>query len=212
MTHPTPTDGDADADLVRRVQGGELDQFATLMQRHNRRVYRVARGMSVSDAEAEDVMQETYLRAYSGLASFEGRARFSTWLTRIAVHTAAERRRRTRPSDDVDLEALMDDSSSPEQHVLDQEQAQLIERAIARLPEHYRVVFVLRAIEQLSVREVAESLVLDEGTVKTRYFRARAALQAELARQEARALPRVYEFHLERCARVVARVLSQLRQ
>ncbi len=202
---------DPDEETIRRIRAGEGALFEQLMRRHNRRIYRVARSIAADEAEAEDIMQETYVRAFSHLDRFEGRARFSTWLTRIAVHEALGRRRRTRTFDEVDLEAMMDETRDPEAQAAAAELAALLERTVARLPEIYRVVFVLRAVEQLSVREVSECLDLDEGTVKTRFFRARAALRDALAEHADAIAPDIYDFHLSRCDRVVAHVIERLR-
>lgn len=202
---------DPDEEIVRRVRAGEVHLFETLMRRHNPRVYRVARAIGACEADAEDIMQEAYVRAFTQLDRFEGRSRFSTWLTRIAINEALGRKRRARPGDDTELEGLMDDASSPEDLVFSAELAALLEQSIAKLPEHFRLVFVLRAVEQLSVREVSECLDIPEETVKTRFFRARAGLRATLAQHTEAIAPALYAFHLDRCDRVVAHVLSRLR-
>jgi RNA polymerase sigma-70 factor (ECF subfamily) len=207
----TPGSPDTDEDIVRRVQAGERQLFEVLMRRHNPRVYRVARAIAGDDAAAEDIMQEAYTRAFTQIDRFEGRARFSTWLTRIAINEALGRRRSARPFTDVDLSAMKDRSSSPEELLASAQLIALVERAVAGLPEHYRVVFVLRAVEQLSVREVADCLEINEETVKTRHFRARAALKDALSEHAEALAPKLYDFHLERCDRIVARVLARLR-
>lgn len=208
MTTATP---DADEDIVRRVKAGERHLFEVLMRRHNPRVYRVARSIAADEAEAEDIMQEAYVRAFTHIDGFEGRAKFSTWLTRITLNEALGRRRSARPFAEADLEAMKDRSDSPEESIASAQIVALLERAVAGLPEHFRVVFVLRAVEQLSVREVAEVLGIAEDTVKTRYFRARAALKDALSEHAESAAPKMYDFHLERCDRVVARVFARLR-
>lgn len=202
---------DADEDIVRRVQAGERHLFEVLMRRHNPRVYRVARAIARDEDEAEDIMQEAYVRAFTQIDRFEGRAKFSTWLTRIAVHEALGRRRSERPAVEADLEAMTDRSQSPEESAASAQIVALLERAVAKLPEHFRVVFVLRAVQQLSVREVAECLEIGEETVKTRYFRARALLREALSEHAEAMAPRLYDFHLDRCDRVVARVFARLR-
>lgn len=202
---------DADEDIVRRVQAGERHLFEVLMRRHNPRVYRVARAIARDDDEAEDIMQEAYVRAFTHIDRFEGRAKFSTWLTRIAIHEALGRRRNARPTAEADLDAMTDRSRSPEESAASAQIVALLGRAVAGLPEHFRVVFVLRAAQQLSVREVAECLEIGEETVRTRYFRARALLREALSEHAESAAPRLYDFHLDRCDRVVARVFARLR-
>ena len=203
---------DPDADVVRRIRDGEPHLFELLMRRHNQRLYRVARAFVRDAAEAEDVMQDAYVRAYAALADFAGRARFSTWLVRITVHEAMARRRRRRDGALDDMEQLMDVARGPDEAASSAEVRRLLENAIARLDEPFRVVFVLRAIEQLPVADVAECLQLDESTVKTRYFRARATLKGLLAQHAEALAPYLYDFQLQRCDRVVSNVLQRLPQ
>ncbi len=200
---------DTDEDIVRRVQAGERQLFEVLMRRHNPRVYRVARAIAGDEAAAEDIMQEAYARAFTKIDHFEGRAKFSTWLTRITINEALGRRRSARSFAQVDLEAMKDRSKSPEESVSSAQIVALLEREVAQLPEHFRVVFVLRAVEQLSVKEVAACLDINEETVKTRHFRARTALKEALSAHAEALAPHLYDFHLERCDRIVARVLER---
>jgi RNA polymerase sigma-70 factor (ECF subfamily) len=205
----------SDEDIVARVRAGELDQFELLMRRHNTRVFRAAHAIVRDAGEAEDVMQDAYVRAYEHLGQFEGRARFSTWLTRIAVHEALARVRRGKLHDSLDTvpegpSMSASSSSSPEQQASDVEMRSLLEAAVGRLPEEFRSVFVLRAVEGMSGAEVAECLDIPEDTVKTRLHRARSRLQEILIESIEPSLPSVYEFHLSRCDRVVAAVLRRL--
>jgi len=160
-------------------------------------------------------MQDAYVRAYEHLHDFEGRARFSTWLTRIAVNEAFARVRRGKRFDTLDSfteEPFMSTTraSSPEQQTSDVEIRGLLEKAVAALPEDFRMVFVLRAVEGMSGAEVAECLGIAEETVKTRLFRARRRLREMLVESIEPALPSIYEFHLSRCDRVVAAVLHRI--
>lgn len=212
MSHDLPSGPTADPDLevVQRIRTGEPQLFELLMRRHNRRLFRVALSIVADADEAEDVMQDTYLRAFSSLAQFAGQARFATWLVRIAIHEAlARRRRRGLPSDDG-AERVLDDALGPAETAGAAEVGALIEGAIRRLPDPFRVVFVLRAVEQLSVQETAECLGIDEATVKTRAFRARALLRGLLASTATEVAPHLFDFPLTRCDRVVAFVLGQL--
>jgi RNA polymerase sigma-70 factor (ECF subfamily) len=205
-----------DEEVVKRVVSGEVELFELLMRRHNQRVYRAARADLHDGSEAEDVMQDAYVRAFAHLAEFEGRARFSTWLTRIAVHEAIARVRRRKRFDSLDShkeEQFMstEPGTSPEEQASDLEMRSVLETAIDELPDEFRSVFVLRAVEGMSGAEVAESLGIPEETVKTRLYRARGRLQEMLTRSIEPALPAVYEFHLARCDRVVEAVLRRIR-
>jgi RNA polymerase sigma-70 factor (ECF subfamily) len=209
---PTLPGSDPDLDLVHRVRNGETELFELLMRRHNQRLFRVARVFATNANEAEDIMQDAYVRAFTALDRFEARARFSTWLTQIAINEGLARCRRRRANSYDAVEHLMDTSHSPEDLASSAEVRRLLESAIGRLDEPFRLVFVLRAVEQLSVREVSECLDVEEATVKTRYLRARATLKGVLAQHAEAIAPGLYDFQLQRCDRVVARVMQQLPQ
>jgi RNA polymerase sigma-70 factor, ECF subfamily len=209
-----------DEALVPRILAGETALFELIMRRHNQRLYRAARAILNDDAEAEDVMQETYVRAFAHLAQFRGAALLSTWLTRIAAHEAFARVRQRRrlaalPPDDNDVETLpMADRpkpADPEREANDAELRGLLERAIDELPETYRTVFVLREVEGLSTATTAECLGVSEEVVKTRLSRARARLRDGLYERAGAAAGSAFTFGAERCDRVVAAVLSRLR-
>lgn len=204
-----------DEEIVSRICAGEGNLFELLMRRHNPRVYRAARAILRDDSEAEDVMQDAYVRAYEHLRDFEGRARFSTWLTRIAVHEALARVRRQKRYETLDPhaeESSMTEGKTgdPEQETSDVEMRAVLEKAMTRLPDEFRAVFVLRAVEGMSGAEVAECLGIPEDTVKTRLHRARAKLQDMLVESIEPALTHTYSFHLSRCDRVVAGVLRRI--
>jgi len=209
-----------DEALVPRILAGETALFELIMRRHNQRLYRAARAILNDDAEAEDVMQETYVRAFVHLAQFRGDALLSTWLTRIAAHEAFARVRQRRrlaalPPDDNDVETLpMADRpkpADPEREANNAELRGLLERAIDELPETYRTVFVLREVEGLSTATTAECLGVSEEVVKTRLSRARARLRDGLYERAGAAAGSAFTFGAERCDRVVAAVLSRLR-
>ena len=226
MNCPFPMNADAlppaatmtDEEIVARVLSGEPRLFELLMRRHNARVFRAARAILRDPDEAEDVMQDAYVRAYEHLGDFEGRARFSTWLTRIAVHEALARARKQKRFDRLDPSSSQSQeqsmttrpSASPEDETSDREMRVVLERAIDDLPEDFRAVFVLRAVEEMSGAEAAECLGVPEETVKTRLHRARGRLQKTLLANFEPALPRVYDFHLSRCDRVVDAVLRRI--
>jgi len=207
-----------DDDIVARVRAGETALFEELMRRYNQRVYRVARAIIKDETEAEDIMQQAYVNAFTHLDQFEKRATFSTWLTRIAIYEALGRRRRSRPaaslSEDEDGEAipLMDTARpDPERQAYASELKTLIEDAVDALPENYRAVFMLREVEGLSTAETAEGLDLGEEAVKTRLHRARAMLRRELYARAGGNTADAFTFHLSRCDRVVEGVFARLR-
>jgi RNA polymerase sigma-70 factor (ECF subfamily) len=200
-----------DEEVIARVVGGDIPVFELLMRRHNERVYRTIRSILKDEAEAEDAMQAAYLHAFAHLRDFEARSSFATWLTRIAVHEALGRKRkqaRTEPEEDFD--ALPTLGRDPEEQTLDNEHRKLLEQAIDQLPEHYRLVFVLRQVQELSVEETARCLEIKEETVKTRLHRARALLRRTLLEQLEPAAGEVMPFHAPRCDRVVSMVMLQI--
>jgi len=223
MAHDQPPDlstestlHPSDEDVIARVRGGDIDAFEVLMRRYNQRLYRTVRAILREEDETVDVMQEAYVNAFTHLADFSGRARFSTWLTRIAVHEALGRlrkRKRIEALDQTESEDLLMVSPAigPEGRASDGELRVLLEEAVDALPEAFRTTFVLRSIEQLSVAETAEVLDIPEETVKTRHHRARERLQRELTERVGGALPELFGFHRPRCDRLVASVLARLR-
>ena len=224
--NPTPIrDLDAlqDADLVRMAIQRNEGAFRIIMQRHNRRLYRCARSIVRDDNEAEDIVQEAYVNAFSNLASFRGDSGLATWLTRITLNEALARVRRRRPT--VELAALdtverdkaqvipfplTAMNTDPERTAAQREIRRLLERAIDDLPEPFRVVFVMREIEDMSVEEAAGFLGLRQATVKTRLYRARRLLRKALDAQLATALTDAFPFGGMRCARMTDAILRRL--
>jgi RNA polymerase sigma-70 factor (ECF subfamily) len=209
----TPPGETSDETLVARVLAGETAVFELLMRRHNRRVFRTARAILREDTEAEDVMQEAYVSAFTHLADFAGRARFSTWLVRITVHEALARLRKSKrmTSLDDEQEDAMSTARSPEQAASDVEVRAVLETAVDALPIAFRTVFVMRAVEEMTVGEVAEALDIPEETVRTRLHRARGMLRNALEQRLDAATPNAFDFHLSRCDRVVDAVLKRIR-
>jgi RNA polymerase sigma-70 factor (ECF subfamily) len=202
----------SDEQVIARVLGGEVPVFELLMRRHNERIYRAVRSILRDEMEVEDVMQSAYLHAYAHLGEFQARAKFSTWLTRIAVHEALARRRKLARAQLPEEEGEPADlHASPEDEALDREHRILLRDAIDALPEHYRSVFVLRQVQELSVEETAQSLDLNEETVKTRLHRARGLLREAILEKLEDALGKALPFEAPRCDRVVAGVLSRIR-
>jgi RNA polymerase sigma-70 factor, ECF subfamily len=212
-------EGWSDEHLVSRVLAGEKPLYEILMRRHNQRLFRVTRAILQNNSEAEDVVQDAYVRAYEKLASFGGRARFSTWLTRIAVHEAlarASRQDRLQPLDDHEARAndgaipFMFAKQDPEHECANRELAIILEQEILNLPENYRLVFVLRDVEEMSTAEAAECLNLSEQNIKVRLHRARAMLRKKLQERAIASLPQSFPFLGARCDRIVAAVLQAI--
>jgi RNA polymerase sigma-70 factor (ECF subfamily) len=212
-----------DTELIDAVREGDLRALEALMRRHNRTLYRTARAILGDDAEAEDAVQEAYLRAYRSLDGFRGEAKLSTWLVRIAANEALmRRRRRARTAAVFPLDAaaapseewstVMSDRPGPEHDAARAEMRRIIEARIDSLPEGYRAVFVLRALEELTVEETAAALEIPEATVRTRFFRARALLRESLAREVDRGIEDAFSFAGERCDRIVANVLAAVKR
>lgn len=207
----------SDEEVVARVLDGETPLFEVLMRRHNERVYRAARAIVRDEREAEDVMQEAYVNAYAHLSQFDRRAKFSTWLTKIAVHEALARIRRQRryePLDEAPLEAHMTPTSTPdpERQTFGRELATLIESALDALADGQREVFMLRQIEGMSTAETAEVLEVSEDVVKTRFSRARHAIQRDLLERTGAAAAKAFTFGQGRCDRIVEAVLARIQQ
>jgi len=209
------------AELAQRAAHGDTAAFEALMRRHNRMLFRTARAILRDDAEAEDALQEAYLQAYRSLASFRGDAQLSTWLARIVANEALQRlRKQSRRAEIVPLQSaaapeveyVMDSDSDKTPHSSAEraELRHLLESQIDALPEAYRTVFMLRAVEELSVEETAAVLELPPATVRTRLFRARSMLREALAQRIDVACEDAFSFAGERCDRVVAAVLGRL--
>ncbi len=205
----------SDEEIVTRILAGETPLFEVLMRRHNEQVYRAARAILRDEREAEDVMQEAYVNAYTHLAQFDGRAKFSTWLTKIAVYEAlarARRRGRYQSLDDRSLETLMPITSSPtpEREAFGREIGAFIESAVDALGDGYREVFMLRQVQGLSTAETAEVLGVSDDVVKTRFSRARQSLQQHLLDRVGDAATDAFTFGQGRCDSVVNAVMKSI--
>lgn len=214
----------ADVDLVAAMQSGAREAYGVVIQRHNQRLYRVARGILGDESEAEDVVQDAYVKAFSNLPGFRGQASLGTWLTRIVINQAIDRRRQrrratsldaldgTQPETQTSVVALHPSllASNPEQDSARLQIRRLIEQAVDRLPEAFRIVFVMRDIEEMSIDETADYLDIPAATVKTRLHRARRLLRGELEDSLASALAGSFPFAGARCAQMTEAVLARL--
>ena len=210
----TPT---VDIGLARRIAAGDRVSFEFLMRRHNRRLYRLARATLRDDAEAEDALQEAYLAAYRGIDKFRGDSSLVTWLSRMVLNEClgrlrkGARRQNVIPmvaSDDLETAASADGHDGPDRLFVRAEIRAMLERKLDQLPEDFRTVFVLRAVEELSVEETADCLGIPEATVRSRHFRARSLLRESLAQDIDLAGEELFGFDGERCDRIVAGVLG----
>ena len=213
-----------DADILQGIRTGQPNGFELLMRRFNRVLYRAARSIVKNDAEAEDVLQESYLRAFQALHSFRGDSSLATWLTRIVINEGLARiRKSARRADIIDIngdvewdmvaaEATMNggEVEQPDETALRAETRRLIEAKIDGLPDAFRSVFILRGVEELSVEETAACLEIPEATVRTRYFRARGMLRESLSREIDHGIEAAFLFDGARCDRIVANTLARL--
>jgi RNA polymerase sigma-70 factor (ECF subfamily) len=213
----------SDMDIIQRVLAGDTASFELIMRRYNRRLYRIARTVLRNEADAEDVVQDAYIRAYERMHTFEGKGPFSAWLAKIALNEALGRLRgvdtaRSHISFDDPQEGeeanymatLISTLPSPEQSAARGEVRRLLESAIDGLPDVYRMAFILCGVEEMSVAETAECLDLEPATVKTRYHRARNLLRHQLSGLVDATAGEVFSFDGARCDRIVAGVFLRL--
>jgi len=207
-----------DEEVIDRVKAGDTALYEIVMRRYNQRLYRIARAILRDDAEAEDVMQDAHVRAFQHLDQFAGRAPFSSWLTRIAVHEALARlrlRNRSRQLEDAEqdgqfLMTMADTSPDPEQMASSAEMSRLLEDGVLGLPEQFRAVVMLRDVEELSTSETAAALDLSEENVKVRLHRGRAMLRSWLVARVGEEAKNAFPFMGIRCDRVVRGVFVRL--
>jgi RNA polymerase sigma-70 factor (ECF subfamily) len=219
-THPAGLSGLTDAAIAALAAAGDTQAFEQIMRRHNRLLFRTVRSILKSDAETEDAVQEAWLSAWRALAGFRADARLSTWLARIALNEALGRVRRqpgkviafdmaadlTQETMEETLPANPDEQ--PDHLATRSEMRRLMEARIDGLPEVFRTVFMLRAVEEMSAEEVAAALGIPDATVRTRFFRARALLRESLSRDMDFALEDAFSFAGLRCDCIVAHVLG----
>lgn len=214
----------SDAELSARIAQGDMRALEHLMRLHNRTMYRTARAILRDDAEAEDAVQDAYLQAYRSIGAFRGDAKLSTWLVRIVANEALARRRKDArraaivpirgggvEEHEFEAEAAVRGENGPESQAQRSELRRLLEQKIDELPEAFRAVFMLRALEELPVDETAAVLGIPEATVRTRFFRARSLLRESLSQEIDLAFDDAFAFLGERCDRIVAGVLNKLK-
>ena len=204
---------------VERITAGDHAAFEQLMRQYNRRLYRIARALLRDETEAEDALQDAYIAAFRSLDRFRGDSSISTWLSRLVLNECFGRLRRgarrqkvipmVSPTQEMDAVAEPD-SERPDRLLARAQMRTLLERKLDDLPETFRLVFVLRSVEELSVEETAQTLDIPEATVRSRYFRAKSLLREALAQEIDLAERDIFEFGGRHCDRIVARVLARL--
>ncbi len=205
-----------DAEVIARVQSGAVEDFEIIMRRYNQRIYRIARSIVSDEHEAMDVVQETYVKAYYHLHEFKGPAGFPSWLSRIASNEAIARVRKSSRivytldapgNEHLEMESLI---AQPMDDLAASQLRKLLEEAIDTLPVEYRCVYVMRAIQQLSTKETAQSLDVSEDVIKTRYLRAKRSLQKIFDAHLEKAGLTSYEFAGKRCDAIVDGVMKKI--
>jgi RNA polymerase sigma factor (sigma-70 family) len=220
---PTFALGQVEDDLTvaRRVAAGDRRAFELLMRRYNRRLYRLARAYLRDDAEAKDALQDAYLSAYRSIGQFRGEAALATWLSRLVLNACAARKRRSTRRENIvplvslhhhmnEIAVVPDSGQGPESMFARTQIRGVLEQKVSELPEIFRVVFVLRSVEELSVEEIADTLAIAPETVRSRHFRAKGMLREALAKEIDLAEGEIYEFGGLHCDGIVASVLASL--
>ena len=226
MPHPNQTLADertvltAEADLIGRARARDEGAIRAIIKANNQRLYRLARGILRDDAEAEDVVQETYIRLFTHLEDFRGDSSLTTWLSRIAINEALGRLRKRRATTVVDVEAQLSaqiipfpqssDINDPEKTMAQREIQRVVERAIDELPDPFRLVFIARVMEGMSIEATADLFGLNPVTVKTRLHRARTMLRDNVERQVGPVMLDAFPFAGRRCDRLTEAVMKRL--
>lgn len=220
-TAPAGSTTEGEGDLLGRLRRGDEDAFVTLMRACNQRLFRLAMSVIRDEAEAEDIVQEAYVRAFMSMSSFRGQSSLATWLCRIVLNEALQRLRRRsrrshltvsstdRPGDAGAIE-VPSEAFDPERLIASRELSELLRKAVEGLAPEFRIVFVMRAVEGLNVAETAAALSIPSATVKSRYHRARVAVRAALDDRLDGLLRTLYPFGGHRCERIVIQVLMRL--
>jgi RNA polymerase sigma factor (sigma-70 family) len=210
-----------DRALAQQVAGGDAAAFEIVMRRYNRRLYRLARAVLRNDGEAKDALQEAYLCAYRSMGQFRGEAALSTWLSRLVLNESNARLRRSARRENivpminagVDMDhcgAAAPTSEAPERAVAREQIRKVLEHKVGQLPEIFRLVFVMRSVEEMDVQEIADTLSISPETVRSRHFRARGMLREALAKEIDIAEGDLYQFGGSHCDAVVASVMARL--
>ena len=200
----------SDEEIVERVNNGEKHLYEILMRKYNLRMFRISMSIVNDDMEAEDIMQTTYLNAYLQLSKFKNRSTFGTWLTRILINESLLHKKKTLRRQEVlaGVEEENDHRENPLKNLMNKELKIILEKAVSELPEKYRLVFVMREIQEMSTSETMEVLNLGESNIKIRLSRAKEMLRSELSSYYQP--NQLFDFHLSRCDRIVNTVMSKI--
>lgn len=198
-----------DAILITRILAGEKKLFELIIRRYNQKLFRIGMSILNRDAQTEEAMQITYIKAYEQLARFENRSSFGTWITRIMLNECLSQKKKEQRMDretatETENNRIM---TTPAHILVNKELSGVLENAISQLPEKYRLVFIIREIEEMSVKDTASALDIEESNVKVRLNRAKTMLREHL---NGYMKDHVYSFHLSRCDRIVNNVLTRL--
>lgn len=205
----------SDEEIVNRVLAGEHRLYEQIMRRYNARLYRICMSIINNDSEAEDIMQVAYIKAYEHLHTFKKQSSFSTWLTRILINESLHHLKKNRrhvvmeANHEEQVNGTVKTDNTPVKSLLNKELSAMLEQALAQLPEKYRLVFVMREVENMSIAETVDTLNITEANVKVRLNRAKTMLRDSLSSYYK--TDAVYHFHLSRCDRIVNKVMIQLK-
>ena len=208
MINQITEEGISDDRLIKEILEGQKRSFEPIIRKYNQRLYRIGMSILRNETEVEDAMQTAYSKAYENLAQFEQRAAFGTWLTQIRLNQSYEQKRKNRS-----LPTTIEETNNaiqmktPANILANKELSGILESAIAELPEKYRLVFIMREIEDLSVKETSEALNIEESNVKVRLNRAKGMLRNNLSGY---VKDNVYSFHLRKCDRIVDYVMGRI--
>ena len=200
----------ADEELIPRILSGEKHLFERFMTKYNQRLYRIGMAILHEEGEVEEAMQSAYIKAYENLVQFEGKSSFATWLTRILINEALMmlKKRRTHQALDETISETQVDSQHPMNALLNEELNVQLKNAVAQLPGPYRLVFIMREIEGMSIAETTQCLCISEANVKVRLNRAKEMLRNSLSHYvKAKDL---YSFHLDRCEQIRKKVMAAI--
>lgn len=205
-----------DSEIISRILQGEKDLYALIVRRYNQRLYRVGISIIHDEAEVEDIMQVTYINAYENLGKFAFKSSFSTWLTRILINESLLRLKKRGKSINMNDDTMGKDiwqqytveTQTPVTKALNAELKVVLEEAIRRLPEKYKLVFVMREIEGMNVADTQQCLDISEANVKVRLNRAKALLRESLSGYYKK--EELFHFHLSRCDRMIEQVMKQV--
>lgn len=203
-----------DEQIIAEVLAGNKEQYSLLMRKYNQRLYRISKGYIRDENEIEDVMQDAYVKGFQNLVKFEGRAQFGTWITRILINECLQHIRKTNKkelfenSGNIITMNNITDHQNPETDALNKELKQVLEKKIESLPEKYKIVFLMREVEQMSIEETSQVLEISIANVKIRANRAKAMLRQSLS--DLYPMKRAFEFNLIRCNRIAENVMSRI--